>query len=290
LPLILLGSFTPPQIRKKPVTVLLQEKLMPKQKRTIRQKQTSRELFLQFTKIDSFGNVDTSKIFEKECYNAWLALRRKTPKRPAESYRRSLVAQVTASDGRKPFSPEVEKSVLKRLREGKPWPCFAGTKTKIGRLGLKRLGYHEKERLRQHSQKTTPTIDSDFFDGMSKHVTGIDFSAADDLVLSQVPETDITNVFPCPSKKVSAVKEEILDLEETTEIPTGIDMFECLLAGEQELWPEKADNVNVYQYKNIEPLPFDQWFCKDAPVEPIKSLKSSSMSSHSSLDWLLELA
>mmetsp|Transcript_2054 Transcript_2054/g.2366 ORF Transcript_2054/g.2366 Transcript_2054/m.2366 type:complete len:264 (-) Transcript_2054:116-907(-) len=263
---------------------------MPKQKRTIRQKQTSRELFLQFTKIDSFGNVDTSKIFEKECYNAWLALRRKTPKRPAESYRRSLVAQVTASDGRKPFSPEVEKSVLKRLREGKPWPCFAGTKTKIGRLGLKRLGYHEKERLRQHSQKTTPTIDSDFFDGMSKHVTGIDFSAADDLVLSQVPETDITNVFPCPSKKVSAVKEEILDLEETTEIPTGIDMFECLLAGEQELWPEKADNVNVYQYKNIEPLPFDQWFCKDAPVEPIKSLKSSSMSSHSSLDWLLELA
>uniref|UniRef100_A0A7S3LN88 Uncharacterized protein n=1 Tax=Aplanochytrium stocchinoi TaxID=215587 RepID=A0A7S3LN88_9STRA len=111
-----------------------------------RPRQTTYEIFSQFVVYDKRGNVDTSAIFDKECFHAWLATRNRAPKKSGESFRRALVSQLTASDGRKPFPPEVEESILKNLRQKKVWPCFEGTKTTIGIQGFKREGYHEKQR------------------------------------------------------------------------------------------------------------------------------------------------
>mmetsp|Transcript_8048 Transcript_8048/g.9235 ORF Transcript_8048/g.9235 Transcript_8048/m.9235 type:complete len:247 (-) Transcript_8048:1259-1999(-) len=119
-------------------------------------KKTTREVFYEFIKRDRNGVPDVSAIFDKECFEAWLRTRTQQPQKPGESYRRALVSQLTASDGRRPFEQDVEEKILARIRQKKRWPCFHGTKTTIGQHGCKRKGFHEakKEQKKQRIMKT----------------------------------------------------------------------------------------------------------------------------------------
>lgn len=51
---------------------------------------------------------------------------------------------VRGSDGRKPFHPKEETSLLIELRKKKVWPCFIDSNTKIGVNGFRGKGYHEQ--------------------------------------------------------------------------------------------------------------------------------------------------
>jgi hypothetical protein len=125
---------------------------------------TAMEIFHEFTEYykDESGNlyVDASGIISRECYERWLSSRKKTPSRPEETFRKSILCHCTSSDGGSaPFSPEVEAALLKILRQpGKVWPCFQGKLDKHGkpiRIGLKGLratGYHEKKQEKEQSQ------------------------------------------------------------------------------------------------------------------------------------------
>lgn len=108
-------------------------------------KNTTYEIFLKFVSYNKSGSkCDTTKLFSKKCFRTWLASRKKTPKRPGESFRRALVSQLTASDGRKPFPPDVEESILANLRRCRVWPCFKGTRSSIGIQGFSKQGFHER--------------------------------------------------------------------------------------------------------------------------------------------------
>lgn len=100
--------------------------------------------------------ISVSQVFSEECFQEWISNRKRAPKEPEESFRKALVAHVSGKDDRKPFCPEVEVQILKRLRKSDPWPCFknclSGAK-KIGERGLKKssLGYHESQRREAES-------------------------------------------------------------------------------------------------------------------------------------------
>jgi len=118
---------------------------------------TAMEIFHNFTKwySDENGNlyVDATGIISRDCYEQWLASRKKLPARPEETFRKSILCHCTSSDGGSaPFPPEVEYALLKLLRQpGKVWPCFQGQVDKngkpvnIGQKGLRATGYHEKK-------------------------------------------------------------------------------------------------------------------------------------------------
>jgi len=122
---------------------------------------TAMEIFHIHTKwyTDPNGKlyVDASGIISRECYEQWLASRKKMPNRPEETFRKSILCHCTSSDGGSaPFQPEVELSLLKLLRQsGKVWPCFRGQIDKdgkpvnIGLKGLRATGYHEKKAQQQ---------------------------------------------------------------------------------------------------------------------------------------------
>jgi len=118
----------------------------------------SLELFLRFVKeypdpeMPSRTIIDTSQILSSECYEAWIATRRGSLKKPEESFRRALTAHVTGADRRRPFPPHVEASLLIELRKQKTWPCFEGRMSqnenkpiKIGEQGFRTHGYHERK-------------------------------------------------------------------------------------------------------------------------------------------------
>jgi hypothetical protein len=117
----------------------------------------SLDLFMSFTsEYTSPTNpnemlFDTSEILGRECYEAWINTRRAGLKKPEESFRRALTAHVTGADRRRPFPPDVEKSLLVELRRQQTWPCFEGRAgasddraIKIGEQGFRTMGYHEK--------------------------------------------------------------------------------------------------------------------------------------------------
>uniref|UniRef100_A0A7S3PHE1 Uncharacterized protein n=1 Tax=Aplanochytrium stocchinoi TaxID=215587 RepID=A0A7S3PHE1_9STRA len=91
---------------------------------------------------------DATEVLSMECYQRWLQTRQKRPKMPEESFRRAITAHVRGADGRRPFSAEVETAILKELRKKGCWKCFSREST-IGKLGYKKYGYHEEERMRK---------------------------------------------------------------------------------------------------------------------------------------------
>lgn len=122
---------------------------------SIRKTNTSLEIFEQFvTKTvlpDGTEMVDASGILSSPCFDLWLQTRRKPPKNPYEAFRKTLVARITVADERSlPFAPDVEKSLLVKLRKRQVWPCFQGRFTAagkpilIGSNGLRAIGFHER--------------------------------------------------------------------------------------------------------------------------------------------------
>ena len=113
-------------------------------------------------------NGEASKLLSKDCYKRWMASRRTTPKQPEESFRRVLTAHVCGVDGRRPFPPKVEASLLKVLRKKEVWDCFKDTPYSIGIRGFRNQGLHEasaksnhKGNLRSRARKKYFTGDED---------------------------------------------------------------------------------------------------------------------------------
>jgi hypothetical protein len=101
----------------------------------------------------NFVFVDASAILSRACYEQWLSTRQKSLKKPEESFRKTVTAHAQGTDGRKPFPPEAERSLLVELRQQKVWDCFKnrtfdnGERMNIGLQGFRGYGYHEKSLL-----------------------------------------------------------------------------------------------------------------------------------------------
>eukprot|EP00516_Mucochytrium_quahogii_P005044 CAMPEP_0203756578 /NCGR_PEP_ID=MMETSP0098-20131031/9834_1 /ASSEMBLY_ACC=CAM_ASM_000208 /TAXON_ID=96639 /ORGANISM=" , Strain NY0313808BC1" /LENGTH=535 /DNA_ID=CAMNT_0050648513 /DNA_START=266 /DNA_END=1873 /DNA_ORIENTATION=- len=93
--------------------------------------------------------VDASGILSNACYDEWILTRKKALKKPEESFRKTVTAHCTGTDGRKAFPALVEKSLLVELRKQKVWPCFEkrfhanGEKINIGLQGFRGSGHNE---------------------------------------------------------------------------------------------------------------------------------------------------
>lgn len=120
---------------------------------------TSLDSFNRFVKYTD-GKCDASGILSTECYELWHSTRRILAANPEDSFRRTITAHVTGTKKRKPFSEEVERSLLPRLRARQVWPCFEGRTDKkgdpitIGRTGFRAKGHFEQkcfEKQNKHS-------------------------------------------------------------------------------------------------------------------------------------------
>lgn len=107
--------------------------------------------------------VDVADIFSTKCFSYWLNTRPNEIKHPQQSFQRALYAHIRGADGRKPFPEEVEKALLRELRqESNPWTRMFGENVfKLGKKGFKRCGYHEakfrQQNLRQPPKEVDPT-------------------------------------------------------------------------------------------------------------------------------------
>lgn len=108
---------------------------------------SSYKIFNKYVKYDANSKCDASDILSPPCYAEWVGSRRKLPKKPQEAFRRALTAHCRGVDGRKPFSVEIETSLLIELRKKKAWSCFENCDEcgSIGVQGFPSLGYHEKK-------------------------------------------------------------------------------------------------------------------------------------------------
>jgi len=115
---------------------------------------------------DGSVKVDSAGIVSRACYEDWLSTRSRAIRAPQKKFRRIITCSVSGTDGRRPFSPLEEASVLKQLRMKRVWPAFVGSSIVIGSKGFRacvsihsmarvrtlthayRQGYHEKAQLR----------------------------------------------------------------------------------------------------------------------------------------------
>eukprot|EP00924_Labyrinthula_sp_SR-Ha-C_P003807 maker-scaffold_3-snap-gene-5.7-mRNA-1 protein AED:0.00 eAED:0.00 QI:137/1/0.5/1/0/0.5/2/330/399 len=110
---------------------------------------SSFQVFQQFITSDPKTGEETGeRILSVACFKRWLSTREKKIVYPEESFRRTLVAHIRGADGRRPFSPKVEASLLSLLRGSEPkqncWDkCFPTNVSRIGKRGFNKLGYHE---------------------------------------------------------------------------------------------------------------------------------------------------
>jgi hypothetical protein len=101
------------------------------------------------------GKVDASQITSKPCFEAWHTTRVRVHPFPERAYLRTLVAHVSATDGRNPFSEAEEAAVLLVLRDPtKMWACL-----KEPRPPSRTKGFHEKG-VDRHHKKHKPVTDT----------------------------------------------------------------------------------------------------------------------------------
>jgi len=105
--------------------------------------------------IYSPEGIDPSGIFTNKCYEDWLSSRATNPKRPEESFRRALTAQLRGSDGRQPFTVEEETAILKCIRSKNIFAGMfnnsEGTGAGIGNIGFRGRGFHEMVKFTRES-------------------------------------------------------------------------------------------------------------------------------------------
>ena len=127
--------------------------------------ESSLKVFLRHVKTtvmsDGSVKVDASGIVSRACYEDWLSTRPHAIHAPEKTFQRIITCSVSGTDGRRPFSPLEEASVLEQLRMKRVWPAFVGSSFVIGSKGFRsyvslrrraltpsaRQGYHEKARL-----------------------------------------------------------------------------------------------------------------------------------------------
>lgn len=107
---------------------------------------SSAEVFEMYIKREN-ESINVEGIFSLKCYSHWLSTRRERPKSCEHSFRKAVTGCCRGDEGLKPFQPDVEYEILKFLRKKEVWPCFKGTKSKIGKRGFQSFGYWERKRL-----------------------------------------------------------------------------------------------------------------------------------------------
>jgi len=185
-------------------------------------KMTSYEIFMKFVQYDEYtGKADAKGIFSKRCFNAWLATRAQAPKRAGESFRRALVSQLTASDGRKPFPPPVEESVLVNLRAKRVWACFKGTNTTIGIQGFTKHGFHEKQRRKSTIPVMKKEVSLELSNGVQNHSRLKQFAHSTP-ALNFLEFTDFENEYI--SNQINIQRQHILSRPENQPFPNRLNI------------------------------------------------------------------
>eukprot|EP00924_Labyrinthula_sp_SR-Ha-C_P007919 maker-scaffold_41-snap-gene-0.32-mRNA-1 protein AED:0.04 eAED:0.04 QI:229/0.66/0.75/1/1/1/4/220/295 len=105
-------------------------------------KKTSLEVFSKFTRRNENEDLIFENIISKECFKEWVKTRSGQLKNPKGAFRRTIYAHLRGADGRAPFLPDVEASILLKLRAvsstGKPIDPFTavlGNRKKFRRNG-----------------------------------------------------------------------------------------------------------------------------------------------------------
>eukprot|EP00924_Labyrinthula_sp_SR-Ha-C_P007925 snap_masked-scaffold_41-processed-gene-0.5-mRNA-1 protein AED:1.00 eAED:1.00 QI:0/0/0/0/1/1/3/0/161 len=83
-------------------------------------KRTSKEVFKIYTRRDISGSLIFENIISKECFKEWVKTRKGKLINPKGAFRRTIYAHLRGADGRLPFEPDVEASILQKLREVSP--------------------------------------------------------------------------------------------------------------------------------------------------------------------------
>lgn len=116
------------------------------------------KLFNTFLKKDENDELCAEDIFSKECFQAWLKLRKSEPKDPEHAFRKAITGHCRGDCGLKPFEPAVETALLKILRRKKQWKCFAGSKVQIGSRGFQTAGYWEAKKNGSRKRKALDVV------------------------------------------------------------------------------------------------------------------------------------
>eukprot|EP00924_Labyrinthula_sp_SR-Ha-C_P008616 snap_masked-scaffold_37-processed-gene-1.10-mRNA-1 protein AED:1.00 eAED:1.00 QI:0/-1/0/0/-1/1/1/0/230 len=180
---------------------------------------SSYKVFQQFVRRSPSG-CDASQILSPKCYQVWLYTRRRTPKKPMEAFRRALTAHVRGVDGRRPFSPEVEQSLLKELRQKKRWACFEGedeNTCSIGVQGFPSKGFHERSQVGVRKGVETETFLSHF--PISNSFGGLENRTFQQNILSQ-PQFRLLDLDL--SSQIEAA------LQKQVDIQNGLQMLQLL--------------------------------------------------------------
>eukprot|EP00924_Labyrinthula_sp_SR-Ha-C_P003572 maker-scaffold_53-snap-gene-1.17-mRNA-1 protein AED:0.21 eAED:0.21 QI:181/0.25/0.2/1/0.75/0.8/5/0/203 len=144
---------------------------MEKHKQAKSNKKTSLTVFNKFTKRDMRGSLIFENIISKECFKEWVKTRRGKLENPRGSFRRTIYAHLRGADGRLPFAPDVESSILQKLREvspsGKPIDPFKpilGNRKQFKRnkgggwLPAFQYPYGHHEKTQAYSQKNSQIL------------------------------------------------------------------------------------------------------------------------------------
>lgn len=106
-------------------------------------------LFKKYITRNFDSSIDPSGIFTLSCYREWLSMKKSLPKKPAEAFRKAITGHVRGDNGLHPFTHEVERAVLRILRQKQVWSCFKGTDIKIGLRGFQTQGFWERNNKRK---------------------------------------------------------------------------------------------------------------------------------------------
>lgn len=93
--------------------------------------------------IKHYNKGGPAAVVGTACYREWIDTRKEAPKRPEESFRRSITAHLCKSSGRRPFNSDVEADILRFIRRKEAWPMAKDLNLNIGSNGFRAKGYHE---------------------------------------------------------------------------------------------------------------------------------------------------
>lgn len=123
----------------------------------------SLSVFRSFMGRDEQGRVTgVEGLFSRKCLEAWLSHRTRETLSPRDEtyqesfirFRRSLMAHISGSDGRVPFEPEEEATILAYIRQKDVWTEFTDVLSCSRNYKCRTKGFHETKAEGRTSGKT----------------------------------------------------------------------------------------------------------------------------------------
>lgn len=172
---------------------------------------TTTQIFFKYTVVDSYGNIDATRILSRECFKEWIATRKVLPKDPAHAYRKVVTGHCRGDKGLAPFPEDLEKAILKVLRQKKVWDCFKGTNLKIGLRGFQTKGHWEIK----NSKRSRDDTEEEETEQVKRRKTSVSLSLAGSSFGTTV-RSPLTNIFMPSLAPIAATTP-------TTLLPTNFD-------------------------------------------------------------------